>query len=294
MKVLVILISVLLVNVVFAQKRYQQIVETEYKGDTVVLISTKEPVTGIVYLENKEDGFLMEEQYVNGVNDGYAVTTKNGMKIAEYNFKNGKLHGVYRTWNENGNLAVETNWVNGLSNGKFKYFYENGNLKIEGIDSMGKLNGKHTEYYESGKMKKMEFWKNGLIEGPSITFSENASNGLFTSKISYKAGKRHGKCQWFYEKSVLPGQLKCEANYIDGEQHGLTTWWYDNGQILSKEKFVNGKFHGVKKAWYSNGKIATIEKWKDGKQVFDKNWDKDGNKLNQDFPITPPIGILKD
>jgi antitoxin component YwqK of YwqJK toxin-antitoxin module len=140
----------------------------------------------------------------------------------------------------------------------------------------------------------MEFWKNGLLEGPSITFSENASNGLFTSKISYKAGKRHGKCQWFYEKSVLPGQLRCEANYENGEQHGLTTWWYDNGQILSKEKFVNGKFHGVKKAWYSNGKIATIEKWKDGKQVFDKNWDKDGNKLNQDFPITPPIGILKD
>jgi antitoxin component YwqK of YwqJK toxin-antitoxin module len=294
MKVLLILISVLLVNVVFAQKRYQRFVETEYRGDTVVLISTKEPVTGIVYLENKEDGFLMEEQYVNGVNDGYAVTTKNGMKIAEYNFKNGKSHGVYRTWNENGNLEVETNWVNGLSNGKFKYFYENGNLKIEGIDSMGKLNGKHTEYYESGKMKKTEFWKDGLLEGPSITFSENASNGLFTSKISYKAGKRHGKCQWFFEKSVLPGQLRCEANYENGEQHGLTTWWYDNGQILSKEKFVNGKFHGVKKAWYSNGKIATIEKWKDGKQVFDKNWDKDGNKLNQDFPITPPIGILKD
>jgi len=318
MKVLVILISVLLVNVVFAQKRYQHIVETEYRGDTVVLISTKEPVTGIVYLENKEDGLLREVQYVNGIRNGYSKMISNNVVLTIENFKNGlidgeskwyyengqkksegfykegKQEGITKSWHPNGQIKYEVNVINDLYEGPLKVYFENGKVEYDKNYVQGKLEGKSTEYYESGKMKKMEFWKDGLLEGPSITFSENASNGLFTSKVSYKAGKRHGKCQWYYEKSVLVGQMQCEANYLEGKQHGITTWWYDNGQVLSKEKFINGDFHGVKKAWYSNGNIATIEKWESGKLISDKNWNESGTIVNDNFPITPPIGIFEE
>ena len=86
MKVFVILFSVLLVNVVFAQNRYQQFIETDYRGDTVVLISTKEPVTGIVYLENKDDGFLSEDQYVDGIKNGFSKWISKNIIKKQINF----------------------------------------------------------------------------------------------------------------------------------------------------------------------------------------------------------------
>jgi antitoxin component YwqK of YwqJK toxin-antitoxin module len=181
MKVLVILISVLLVNVVFAQKRYQQIVETEYKGDTVVLISTKEPVTGTVYLENKDDGFLMEEQYVNGILNGYSKIITNNVVLKSENYKNGlidgeskwyyengqkkfegfykegKQEGITRYWHPNGQLKYEVNMVNGLDEGPLSVFFENGKLECKLSYVKGKVEGVRTEYFESGKMKKTEF-----------------------------------------------------------------------------------------------------------------------------------------
>jgi antitoxin component YwqK of YwqJK toxin-antitoxin module len=274
----------LLVNLISAQNRYQQIIETEYRGDTVVLISTKKPVTGIVYLENKDDAFLSEDQYVDGLRNGYSISTKNGVRISENNFKNGQLNGVSRTWNENGKLAVETNWVDGVSNGKFNYFYENGNLKIEGVNSMGKLNGKYMEYYESGNMKKVEFWKNGLLEGFCITYLENATNGMIKSKISYKAGEIHGKCKWFNEKGII----LCEAQYENGKQNGLTTMWHDNGQKLHRGNYKDGRIDGICKSWYPNGKKSIQLKLKSDKMIYEKFWDENGNAIKHDGPLFPP------
>ena len=137
-------------------------------------------------------------------------------------------------------------------------------------------------------MKKTEFWKDGLLEGPSITFPENSLKGLFTSKISYKSDKRHGKCQWFNEKGFIPGQLLCEANYENGEQHGLTIWWHNNGQLKSKGNYKNGKANGIYREWHSNGKKASIQKWKLGMSMNEKNWDEKGKIIKEEVPPPPP------
>ena len=157
---------------------------------------------------------------------------------------------------------------------------------------MDKLNGNYNEYYESGKIKKTEFWKDGLLEGSSITFSENAANGLFVNKISYRAGKRHGKCQWFNEKGIHPGQLECEANYENGEQHGLTTRWYDNGRVSSKAIYRNGQLDGIYRQWDSKGKNVSFQKWKLDKCLNQKNWDENGNKTNvNELKYPPPLPV---
>jgi len=313
MKVFVILISVFLVNLVFAQNRYQEIVETEYRGDTMVLISTKEPVTGIVYLGDKDSDFLKEEQYGNGVRNGISQIYMSKVKVRSENYKdgllngeikwyhgNGKKHyevfykegkeqGVARSWHPNGQLKYEVNMVNGLDEGPLSVFFENGKLQCKLNYVKGKVEGVRTEYYESGNIKTIEFWKFGLLEGTSITFPDISSKDLFRSKISYKAGKKHGKCQWWFTKNALtPSQLECEANYENDEQHGLTTWWYDNGQIRAKAKYKNGKIDGIKRKWHSNGKKASIEKWKLGMLLNEKNWDEKGRIIKEVVPPPPP------
>jgi len=308
MKISLVFLFGLLVNLALTQNRYQQIVETEYRGDTLVLISTKEPVAGIVYLADKDDGFLMEEQYFNGIKNGYSKMLKNNIVLTSENYKNGVQEGesksyhddgqkksesfykggiqegITRYWHPNGQLKYEVNIVNGLDEGSLKVFYENGKIQFDQNYVNGKLEGKSIECYESGEMKKMEFWKDGLLDGNSIGYS---TEGLFTFKILYKAGKRHGKCQWFMPIG-FPGQMKCEANYENDEQNGLTTMWHDNGQVYHKGNYKSGRIDGICRSWHPNGKKSIQIKWKSEKMVYEKFWDENGNKIKYDGPPIPP------
>ena len=61
----------------------------------------------------------------------------NGKKEHEATYKNNKIDGESKYWNENGNLILEENYSNGKLNGIIKSFYPNGNLKHEKIYSNG-------------------------------------------------------------------------------------------------------------------------------------------------------------
>jgi antitoxin component YwqK of YwqJK toxin-antitoxin module len=174
--------------------------------------------------------------------------------------------------------------VNGLDEGPLSVFFENGKLQCKLNYVKGKVEGVRTDYYESGKMKKTEFWKDGLLEGPSITFLENATNGMIKSKISYKAGEIHGKCKWFNEKGII----LCEAQYENGKQNGLTTMWHDNGQILHRGNYKDGRIDGICKSWYPNGKKSIQLKLKSDKTIYEKFWDENGNAIKHDGPLFPP------
>ena len=93
--------------------------QNRYHMDEVVTPGTC-PNDTITYL--KKDMSL-----VNGI----VFSDNRGYLAIEYNYKNGKKHGLSRCWHENGQLSLEYNYTDGKSDGLFRWWYENGQLEYE-------------------------------------------------------------------------------------------------------------------------------------------------------------------
>lgn len=55
---------------------------------------------------------------------------KNGQKVTEAQFKDGKYHGISTNWYGNGQKMAEMNYENGKKNGLTTLWYENGQKKM--------------------------------------------------------------------------------------------------------------------------------------------------------------------
>ena len=109
-------------------------VELSEKSNKVILKSTKQPVTGIVF-ENHSNGQNSSiENFRNGEWEGtQTYWYEDGTKQLEVKYKNGKQNGISKKWYKNGQLEVETSWTDGKSDGKVdRGWFENGQLKYQG------------------------------------------------------------------------------------------------------------------------------------------------------------------
>lgn len=120
-----------------------------------------------------------------GKNGNYKENYANGNPKSEYNFKEGKYHGICRDWYENRVLYFELNFKNGLKHGICKSWFENGYLKLEENYFNGKLNGICKSWYE---------------------------NGDIHSEFNYINGQKHGKCKMIWYPNV---NIKTEVYEFD-------------------------------------------------------------------------------
>ncbi|MBA3647601.1 MAG: toxin-antitoxin system YwqK family antitoxin [Chitinophagales bacterium] len=138
-------------------------------------------------LHEYTDNYLsLEENYINGVLNGWRRVYKNSVIAEEGGWKMGKRDSINRWYYEDGKESVEYNYTNGMIEGASKSFFESGQLKAEGTFRNNYEEGLWKEYLESGK--------------------EN-SEGL------YKAGKKNGKWKIFNED----GRLQKMIEYLDGK-----------------------------------------------------------------------------
>lgn len=86
--------------------------------DSTVLYSSNTPFNGVSY------GFT-EEGYMK---DGTRIC-EDDFCTYDINFKNGKLHGLWRMWTEDGKLVYESNWKKGKLDGLTKGWFLNGRLE---------------------------------------------------------------------------------------------------------------------------------------------------------------------
>ena len=91
----------------------------------------------------------------------------NGKAImSEENYKNGKLHGVYKTFYSNGELTEITGYKNGLIDGNYKKYSIKGLLYNDFNYSRGKLNGMAIYYSrKTGDLIKKGPFKNDMRVG---------------------------------------------------------------------------------------------------------------------------------
>jgi antitoxin component YwqK of YwqJK toxin-antitoxin module len=100
------------------------------------------------------------------------LTRKNKNILIERNlFKNGKKHGMQRTWYESGVLMSEEPYKNGVMNGVFKHWDETG--KLVGCYKMMEGTGVKIIYYPNGRLREERGYRNNDKYGMQYTFHDN-------------------------------------------------------------------------------------------------------------------------
>ncbi len=71
----------------------------------------------------------------------------------------------------------------------------------------------------------------------------------------------------------LVGEIK------DGLKDGTWTYWYSSGEKKRESVYVKNKKQGLTYYWYMNGQVAKEIMYRDDKNIDQKLWDEDGNRL---------------
>ena len=77
----------------------------------------------------------------------------------EYNYSNGKRHGIQKRWHPNGRLSILYNYNLGKLNGEQKSWYSNGQLKTLINYNNDVLHGTHKEWFQDGRIKISQIYK---------------------------------------------------------------------------------------------------------------------------------------
>jgi antitoxin component YwqK of YwqJK toxin-antitoxin module len=188
------------------------------------------------------------------------------------------------------NFLVEEKlyFENGKREGRDTSYYRTGCIQAIQEYHVGLQNGSTTIFYDSTQWKQFEIWyKNGVLDGPSIQFNRNERQDTLMLK-NYANGKLHGE-----QRSYLPnGKLRKVTHYnnglLDGPMYTLT----EKGSKESQLNYKNGKKNGVWTYYFDSGKTARIENWKDGKKNGEfKTFDERGQVLNtENYLADIPVG----
>lgn len=191
----------------------------------------------------------------------------------------GRRQGHWIKTDKDGSRIFEGDFVDGKETGTFNYYYPDGTLKIrntftvpgrycthEAYDRKGHLlasgfynqknrDGEWKFYNAEGKLIKSASYKMGVKDGAHIIYDRNGD----TVEVAYwQDNRRHGR--WWkrigekghisgrYEKGLMQGRL---AEY-DGE-----------GRLVREGNYKDGAKHGAYRH-YENGTCTVDEMWQEG------------------------------
>ncbi|MGA8164024.1 MAG: 6-hydroxymethylpterin diphosphokinase MptE-like protein [Waddliaceae bacterium] len=130
--------------------------------------------------------------------------------------------------------------------GKYRSYYPNGAIKGEQYYREGVLHGPSTFFDEKGNLMSRCWYVNGVKQGKARLY--DYSGGLH-SLTRYRNGVWDGKQEFFYPTGVL----KTELNYRMGSLHGEVILYYPNGIKKRELRFSEGKRCGTEMLWNYGG-----------------------------------------
>lgn len=158
-----------------AQTHYKKGTNTEKK------VGIKEGIEKVYY---EMGAMAYEVNYSDNKRDGLLVWfDKEGKKLAEMFYRNGKLEGYEKTYFLSGTLKHIVLYKNDMKEGKQKEFFDNGHVALEVIYKHNKKEGIQKEYTPDGKIYTKVAYQNNYKEGQQIWFD---SNGKQMKTILYK------------------------------------------------------------------------------------------------------------
>jgi len=176
---------------------------------------------------------------------------------------------------------------NGITISEVEDRYPNGQIKSSGMHTMtNERDGQWHIFREDGSLESMEFYANGVINGPYAEYYPNGQASLISAFLN---GKQHGVSKSYYEN----GTLKEEVTHKDGVKTGKMTQYFPNGKASLIAMFANDEPSGAYTDFYENGnkkregkldKGNMVGTWKhyyeNGKMSKEETWSSTSGELN--------------
>lgn len=117
----------------------------------------------------KDPSKMSDEEIEKEKYTGEKKSYRNGKLYSILHFKEGKKHGLGKTFYEDGTVHMEMNYTEGKKDGVGKMYYQSGKLYMETTYKEGKKEGKQKKFYENGQVSTLLTWKddcpcNDLVE----------------------------------------------------------------------------------------------------------------------------------
>jgi len=207
------------------------------------------------YEEYYESGNISEKGIYNkGNKDDITKYSKAGKIYGTLSLKNNvPIHIKYV--NEGGGIIFEREDKNGIYT--YPLFCPNGDKAVDmKINDKGVRNGLLTFYFTTGGKSEETNYKDGNLDGTSVTFF---SNGNKKFEGSYINDQKDGYFKTYY----FNGLLSEEGWYKNGEKQGLWRTYNVNGKVSNEKYFLNDNIDGYYKIYNINGELTD-------KYIYDK------------------------
>lgn len=200
----------------------------EYKKSAYKFRQTDD---GDIIKEWKSSTFLayIVESRKNGKLDGFRrfYDIKDGKITHEELYKDGKLHGLQRSFDKKGNVTDRNTYKDGYSGYGVDVDYYNGKLH-------------HIRNYEEGRQHgRSRDWR--------------IDTDILWSDTMYKKGKKHGMEKIYRQE----GSLLYTVDYDNGQRQGYFKHYTKDGKLEYAVRYEKGMVQSVVK-YLSNGKKLDI------------------------------------
>jgi len=208
-----------------------------------------------------------------------------------------RRQGRWVSFWENGKIKLEGTYRNDKKNGYFKEYSDKGDLisiskYIDDIIQPDAVEIQkleiEKEYYADGTVKATRLYRNGILEGISIEFSQE---GIILKAIEYRSGLIAGEGLVLQDgsrtgpwKEYYPGgSLKAEGTYDNGNKTGPWKYYHVNGKIEQTGTYNKvGKPEGTWRWYYDTGQLLREENYYRGiKDGLTEEFDPYGNLIEQ-------------
>ena len=246
MKKYFLLISVLflLPALVQAQKEYPiDQVSVINVGDGRFLyrdLKTDAPLNGDRRIIDGYHSAYIQAEFKDGFYNGkYEEYEYNKLKC-EGGYKEGRKHGVFKTFYDSGNVKEEKPYKEGKLDGTHKTYYTNGKIEQERNYRAGKQNGKDMYYESDGTLRRDHSYKDGKQVGKQFTFLKGTYE-LHETEYYNEAGQKDGD----YSSIFIFGLPHIIGHYKNGQKDGRWTTIAESGDTLVVKTYVLGKEEGL-------------------------------------------------
>lgn len=158
---------------------------------------------------------------------------KTGTEYRLEHYREGKLDGAYRRWEESGQLMEVGEYHCGVRNGLWLIWHSNKQLSFEQSFSNGEPHGRAAAWQKDGT----PMWEASFDHGAQVGIAKAwHPNGRLWLCQSYSNGKLDGEhTQWFPD-----GTRREHGWYETGSPHGIWCEWDEDGALIREVKYEHG------------------------------------------------------
>jgi len=183
-------------------------------------------------------------------------TDKDGSKIFEGDFKDGKEVGTFNYYYPNGNLRIRNVFTEPGRYCSHEAYDEQGHLLARGFYNQKNRDGIWHYYNEKGLEVKTASYKMGVKHGTHIIFT---SNGDTAEVSTWNDNHRHGR---WWKRIGEKGWIT--ASYTNGILSGKLVEYDDNGKLVQQGTYnKEGRKDGSYR-YYEGGNMTIDETWDNG------------------------------